>query len=625
MAGSEKRARLPFWSDMPLPHAEQDPPLSRGLSVPSTVHFGEFELDLRAAELRKDNRRVRLQEQPFQILVELLDHPGEVVLREEIRKKLWPGNTVVEFDHSINAAVKRLRDALQDSAESPRYIETVARRGYRFIGSVSREPESSPTGVGPAAMIMEGGARDQLQRNASIAVLPFANISGDIDNEYFSDGLAEELINELAHVPGLKVVARTSAFAFKGKQEDIRNIAQALGVENVLEGSVRKAGARVRISAQLIAANDGTHLWSERYDREMADIFAVQDEIAQAIAKALRVHIGGRPRQYIPRLPAYEAYLKARHCLAGFTRESLPRSRNFYEQAIALDAGFAPTHSGLAQALISLVLLGITPAHNAMPLAREAANRALEIDPALQEAHAVLGMVAALYDFDWNEAERRFRLAVAREPVPPYVRWYSSFAYLLPMGRTRESERQCRRGMEDDPISFIGGFHYASALLAGGNTEAAEAYLRQQSEFHSTLYQPYYLLALSQAVRGLHREALPAAEKAYSLAPWSTTTGGLVGGLLMRTGEANRANQLHEELLAGDRYGAPMGLSLFHVGCSEMAQAAQWAEKAVEQRDTRMILLMCLVRASQPKVLSSDSRWSAIARSLRFPPVILDE
>jgi len=444
-------------------------------------------------------------------------------------------------------------------------------------------------------------------------------------SSYFSDGLAEELINELVHVPGLKVVARTSAFAFKGRQEDIRKIAQALGVENVLEGSVRKAGSRVRISAQLIAANDGTHLWSERYDRDMTDIFAVQDEIAQAIANALRMHLGSRPRQYIPSVPAYEAYLKARHCLAGFTRESLPLSRDFYQQAIALDPGFAAAHSGLAQAIVTLVLPGITPAHIAMPLAREAANRALEFDPALQEAHAVLGMVAALYDFDWNEAERRFRLAMAREPIPPYVRWYYSFDYLLPMGRTRESERQCRRGREDDPLSFIGGFHYASALLAGGNTEAGEAYLRHHSEFHSTLYQSYYLLALSQAVRGLHGEAFCAAEKAYSLAPWSTTTGGLVGGLLMRTGETRRANQLHDELSAGDRYGAAMGLCLFHIGCSEMAEAAQWAEKAVEQRDTRMILLMCLVRASQPNLLSSESRWSAIARTLQFPQAVLDD
>jgi hypothetical protein len=215
--------------------------------------------------------------------------------------------------------------------------------------------------------------------------------------------------------------------------------------------------------------------------------------LPRPIATELRIHLRDRSRQYIPRLPAYEGYLKARHCLAGFTREYLPQSRTFYEQAIALDAGFAPAHSGLAMAFVSLVLLGVTAVHIGMPLAREAANMALEIDPALQEAHAVLGMVAALYDFNWNGAERRFRLAVAREAVPPYVRWYYSFAYLLPMGRTRESERQCRLGMEDDPLNFVGGFHYAGALLNGGNTDAGQAYLRQLSELHVSLYQPYCL------------------------------------------------------------------------------------------------------------------------------------
>jgi TolB-like protein len=598
-------------------------PAGRALSI---VRFGPYELDLRSAELRKKDFKIRLQEQPFQILVALLECPGEVVLREEIRRKLWPDETVVEFDHSINAAVKRLRDALCESAEKPRYIETLARRGYRFIGPVWHEEEkSSQPGIAPfataTAKLMEGATREPPQ-SASIAVLPFANASGDAESEYFSDGLAEELINELAHVPGLKVIARTSAFAFKGKQEDVRNIARALGVENIVEGSVRRAGTRVRITAQLIAAGDGTHLWSERFDREMADIFAVQDEIAQAIAAALRVRLS-RTRQYIPRLPAYEEYLKARHYLAAFTRESLARSKDLYENAIGMDADFAPAHSGLAMALVSLVLPGITPAHTAMPLADAAARRALDIDSLSQEAHAVLGMVAALYHFDWKEAKRRFQLAMAREPVSPYVCWYFSFSYLLPMGRAEESVRECMRGMEDDPLNFIGGFHYAAALLAGGNTEAGEAYLRRLSELYSNLYQPYYLLSLCQAVRGLHKEALAAAEKAYSLAPWSMTTRGLLAGILRCTGQTNRANELHGSLLAGDQYGAAMGLSLFHVGCAEMGPAGEWAERAVEQRDTRMILLMGLIRASQPTLFRSERKWSAIARTLGIPTAAL--
>lgn len=605
---------------------EQNISSPRNDSAHSIVRFGDFELDFRAAELRQRDRRVRLQDQPFQILVELLEHPGRVVLRETIRKKLWPDNTMVEFDQSINAAVKRLRDALQDSAESPRYIETVARRGYRFIASVSPQPEKvEQPGVAPLAPAAVWPMEGSPPQNASIAVLPFTNMSGDPENEYFSDGLTEELINELAHAPGLKVIARTSAFAFKGKQEDIRSIARTLGVGHIVEGSVRRAGSRVRIGAQLIAAKDGTHVWSERYDREMADIFALQDDIAQAIATALRLHLTGKSRQYRPSLPAYEAYLKARNCLAAFTRESLPQSKDLFEQVIRLDPDFALAHSGFAMALVVLVLPGITSAHIAMPLARAAATRALDIDPECQEAHAALGMVAALYEFDWDEAGRRFRLATARAPAAPYIRWYLSFSYLLPMGQARESVQECMRGLEDDPLNFMGGFHYAGALLAGGNAEDGESYLRHLAEVHLSLYQPWYLLALSQAVRGMHKDALAAAEKAYSLAPWSKTTKGLFGGLLRTIGEVNRAGELHRELMTCNDYGAAMGLVLFHVGCAEMEQAADAAEKAVEQRDTRMILLMGLMRAFRPNLVRSDGTWSAITRTLGIPVAMLDE
>jgi TolB-like protein len=580
----------------------------RGVSTTPIMRFGAFELDLRAAELRKHGRKIRLQEQPFQILVELLKRPGQVVLREEIRHKLWPNGTIVEFEHSINAAVKRLRDSLQDSAERPRYIETLARRGYRFI----------------AAVFYESEAASKTEAVNSIAVLPFANTSGDQDNEYFSDGLSEEIINELSRVRGLKVIARTSAFAFKGKQDDIRKIASALNVAHIVEGSVRRVGTRVRITAQLVAANVGTHLWSERYDREIADIFAVQNEIAQSIAAVLRVHLSFPSKQYIPKLSAYEAYLKARYCLAAFTRDSLPRSRDFYEQAIEADSGFAQAHSGLAMALVSVVLPGIIAAHDAMPIAKDAARKALELEPASQEAQAVLGMVAALYDLNWTEAERRFQLALTGDPVPAYVRWYYSFSYLIPMARTQEAVQQCTRGLQDDPLNFLGEFHFASALLAGGKTEDGEAHLRRVSEVHSNLYQPYYLLALSQSVRGLHEEAVSAAEKAYSLAPWSTTTRGLFAGLLKFAGQTTLAEQLRDRLPCEDHYGAAMGLSLFNIGCAEIELAAHWAQKAAEQRDTRIILLIALLRAFRPNLFLSETKWAAVARGSGIPTLLFE-
>jgi len=533
----------------------------------------------------------------------LLERPGEVVLREEIRGKLWPGSTVVEFDHSINAAVRRLRDALRESADKPRYIETLPRRGYRFIGEVRAAAGSPKAVIAP-----------------SIAVLPFMDLSGDKENEYFSDGLAEEIINNLTRTAGLKVIARTSAFAFKGKQEDIRKIAAALDVTNVLEGSVRRSGSRVRVVAQLIAAADGSHLWSERYDREMADIFAIQDEIAEAISSALQVRFSGAARPHTPQVPAYDAYLKARYCAAAFTRESLARSREFYERSIALDPGFVEARSGLAVAIFTSAFPGLSPAQEAMPLARAAAQSALDLDPASQEAHGVLGMIASAYELDWKEAERQFKLAMAREPVPTYVRWYCAM-HLLLVGRMREAAEQCIRGLKDDPLSFMGRFHYAAALLGAGNDDAGEAELRELCAIHPNLYQPFYLLGLSQSLRGLHAEARATAETAYILAPWNTGTTGLFAGALMRAGERRRAEELLENLLPGDRYGAPLGLLVHFVMCSEIEQAASWAWKVFEQRDPRLIFIVGLLRSPSHSLLRSSDSWSALAARLDLPGV----
>ncbi len=573
---------------------------SRSGNPASGIHFGPFELDVRAGELRKGDARVRLTEQPLQVLLMLLERPGEAVLREEIRSRLWSGSTVVEFDHGINSAVRRLRDALRDSAEKPRYIETLPRRGYRFIGQVKPTP-AAPGAVAP-----------------SIAVLPFADLSGDKENEYFSDGLAEEIINNLARIPGLKVIARTSAFAFKGKLEDIREIAAALGVANILEGSVRRAGSRVRVVAQLIAAADGSHLWSERYDRGMADIFDIQDEIAQAISSALQVHFSITTRSYTPQLPAYDAYLKARYCMAAFTRESLARSREFYERSIALDPRFVDARSGLAVAILTPVFLGLSPAQEAMPMARAAAQSALELDSNSQEARGVLGTIASVYEFDWKEAERQFKMATTREPVPTYVRWYY-FVYLLLVGRARESAEQCFRGLKDDPLSFLGRFHYAAALFSAGEDDAGEAELREVCAIHSNLYQPYYLLGLSQALRGLHAEALPTAEKAYALAPWNTGTTGLFAGALMHAGKRRQAEELLQNLLPGDRYGTPLGLLVYSLACAEIETAAEWAWKVLEQRDPRLIFNLALLRSPSQRLLQTSTSWSALAARLAIP------
>lgn len=402
------------------------------------------------------------------------------------------------------------------------------------------------------------------------------------------------------------------------KQEDIREIAAALAVTNVLEGSVRRAGSRVRVVAQLVAAADGSHLWSERYDREMADIFAIQDEIAEAISSALQVKFSGISTPYTPLLPAYDAYLKARYCLATFTRESLARSRDFYQRSIALDPGFVGARSGLAVAIFTSVLPGLSPAREAVPLARAAAQSALDLDPASQEAHGVLGMIASVYELDWKEAERQFKMAMTREPVPIDVRWYHSM-YLLLLGRLRESADQCISGLKDGPLNFMGHFHYAAALLATGDDAAGDVELRELCELHPNLYQSFYLLALSQSLRGLHAEARATAENAYTLAPWNTGTTGLLAGALMRAGERCRAEELLQSLLPGDRYGTPLGLLVYSLVCLEIEPAANWAWKVLEQRDPRLIFIMALLRSPSHSLLRSSGSWSALAARLNIP------
>jgi TolB-like protein/tRNA A-37 threonylcarbamoyl transferase component Bud32 len=449
----------------------------------------------------------------------------------------------------------------------------------------------------------------------SIAVLPFANMSRDADDEYFSDGLAEEIINLLAQVAGLKVIARTSAFAFKGKNEDIRKIAETLGVSNVLEGSVRRAGTRLRVTAQLIQAQDGMHLWSQRYDREMTDVFAVQDEIAAAIAEALQVKLDVAPaelRRYTPNLPAYEAFLKARYYWPKITPESLARSKEYYEQAIALDPGFALAHVGLADYFLLMTAgAGIMPAHQAMPLVRAGAQKALDLDPSLPDAHAMLGIVAGVYDYDWKEAERLFRLAMTRDPVPPQVHaWYGYF-YLLPMGRAEDAVEAIERGLQEDPLHLLFRVLLAFSMEAAGRYEDGATEFRRILELDENYWAAYSMLAWNHALRGMFPEALPLAEKGYSLAPWNVAAIAAFAAVLQRTGNTSRAEEVLQPLRsAPEAYAAPRGLAFFHLLCGEIDQAADWVEKCVEQRDPY---------STNNFNFRLGARWPALAKMMNLP------
>jgi serine/threonine-protein kinase len=304
------------------------------------------------------------------------------------------------------------------------------------------------------------------RRNPSpaIAVLPFANLGGQPEDEYFSDGLAEEIINVLAQAPGLRVTARTSAFAFRGERQDIREIARKLSVGTVLEGSVRRAGNRVRVTAQLIDAGDGCHLWSQRFDREMADIFALQDEIAQAIASALRTRLAGSPARRAPRnLEAYHAYLRGRYHLAKYTPSSMLKARENFEQAIAEDPAYAPAHAGLADFLLACGAFDIAPPTVALPQALAAARRAIACDENNAEAHAMVGSLEAIYLYEWQAAGRSFAHALELDRSSPWIRYRHALWYLRPTGQIDRAAAELRAVLELDPLSAL--YQWALAVI----------------------------------------------------------------------------------------------------------------------------------------------------------------
>jgi eukaryotic-like serine/threonine-protein kinase len=449
----------------------------------------------------------------------------------------------------------------------------------------------------------------------SIAVLPFANMSRDADDEYFSDGLAEEIINALAQVDGLKVIARTSAFAFKGQNTDIRRIAETLGVSNVLEGSVRRAGNRLRITAQLIHAADGTHLWSQRYDREITDIFAVQDEISQAISEALQLKLSPARERRMPSLPAWEAYLKYRDLQWRFTPEASKRSRECLEQALVLDPGFALPHVGLADYHLALSSVGGMPAREAMPRARDLARRALQLDPDLPEAHAMLGIVAAHYDLDWKEAERRFRLAMAREPISCHLRqWYSAF-YLTSVGRREEAKREMERVLKEDPLSQMWHYNYSETLQGLGLDDEALAAARNAVEIDPQFWLGWWHFGMIHSIHGRYAEARACAERAFAGAHWSPYSIGLMAGVLAHTGETERAEGLLAGL-RGDAYAGPVGLACYHLVLGEIDRTVEWAGKAVEQRFPAVIILV--ICPFEPR-LRQSAGWPALLKKMNLP------
>jgi serine/threonine-protein kinase len=453
------------------------------------------------------------------------------------------------------------------------------------------------------------------ERVPSIAVLPFANMSADKENEYFGDGLAEEVINALAQVPGLQVAGRTSSFCFRGKDLELVEVGRRLNVEHLLEGSVRRAGNRIRVTAQLIKVADGFHLWSERFDRELTDIFAIQDEMTHAIASALRFKLSADSstrRQHTPNLRAYEEYLKARDLWSRAMPGSFAQIKALLEHAIMLDPQFALPYSLLGGCYTMLANLGFRPAHEVMPLARAAEEEALRVDPTLPEAHALLGVCAGAFGHDWIGAEREWRLAMAREPISRDVRFWYGNHYLLPIGRIAEAVETMARALQDDPLNLLYRHIYARGLRHLGRLDEAEAELRGILDIDRNF--PWALETLGGvcAQQGNLEEALALTERAHVVTPWSYTVVGQLAALLHRAGDRKRTDVLLETLGTGEPYGASTGLAIFYAMSGDPEKAAEWAARGIAQRFLPLVYMVAPLLRSQPQ-------WPVLARLLNLP------
>ena len=372
------------------------------------IRFGTFELDVRAGELRERGAKIKLQEQPLRILEMLLAHPGQLVTRDELRTRLWPSHSFVDFDHGLNKAINKLREALGDSAESPRFVQTIPRRGYRMIA-------------------IPGKASGRVE---SLVVLPLEDLAHDPAQEYFADGLTEALITSLAHISALRVTSRTTAMRYKQMDKSLPQIAEELNVDAVVEGTVQRFGKRVRISAQLIEASTDTHMWAESYERDLRDVLALESEVARAIATEVQAKLTPREEVQLARArpavnpDAYEAYLLGRYWWGRRTAEGLKKGAEYFQQAIEKDPGYAPAYVGLADVASSAGWWGFAPPAGACGKAKVLARKSLEIDET-GEAHAALGLAILWYDYDCAAAGKEFQRAIALYPDYAFAHmWY---------------------------------------------------------------------------------------------------------------------------------------------------------------------------------------------------------
>jgi TolB-like protein/DNA-binding winged helix-turn-helix (wHTH) protein/Tfp pilus assembly protein PilF len=607
--------------------------------------FGVFEVDLRAGELRKHGLRVRLQAQPFQVLVLLLENAGKVVTREELQKKLWPADTFVDFDHGLNKTINKIREALSDTAESPRFVETVARRGYRFLAEVKAgdaAPTPSPefpTQAQPAAVtsdrpgitgklplppehvprslvwkisafvlvvLMASLAAWKLHFSnpppsviRSLAVLPMESLSSDPSQDYFADGMTDELISDLGQISALRVISRTSVMGYKHARKPLPQIARELNVDALVEGTVLRSGDQVRITAQLIEAASDKHLWSQSYEGELRDTLALQNKVARAIADQIQIKLNPQEQAVLKSVKvvnpqAYESYLKGRYFWNKRTANGLSVARAYFDQAVDQDPNYAQAYSGLADtyALLGDWQYAVMTPREALPKAKAAAVKALELDNTLGEAHNSLAFVLDGFDWDLDSGGKEFRRAI--ELNPGYAtahHWYSWHLALL--GRYDEALVEMRKAETLDPLSLVINADLAELLILAHSYDESIQQSRKTIEMDPNFALAHNQLAQAYLQKHMTDEAVTELREAVQLSGGSPTCIANLARAYATSGKTSEASKLLRDLMkrSSPNYSYASEIAMIYASLGDTNQAMNWLEKGYDERFNPGVLL----------------------------------
>jgi TolB-like protein/DNA-binding winged helix-turn-helix (wHTH) protein/Flp pilus assembly protein TadD len=579
------------------------------------LRFDAFELDVRAGELRKRGVRQRLQGQPLQVLATLLKRPGDLVTREEIRDEIWPADTFVDFDHSLHNAIARIRETLGDSADAPRFIETLPRRGYRFIERVEGPPEV-------VAVPDRTRLEPDLRTIESLAVLPLDDHSGDPSHEYFADGMTEALITNLAKIKALRVISRTSAMQYKGVRKSLPLIARELNVDAVIEGSVLRSGDRVRITAQLIHAVTDQHLWAESYERDFQDILSLQREIARHIANEVRVTLTplesarlGCARPVNPQ--AHEQYLMGRYHWNKRSEQGIRKALSHFQQAIEYDPTFAYGYAGLADSYNILGYYNATAPQDAYPKGRAAALTALTLDESLAEPHATLGVVKRDFEWDWAGADRAFQTAI--ETNPGYAAAYHWRSTLLSMlGKHDDAVAEKKKALAMDPLSVAITTDLARMFYFNHEYNRAIDQYRAALDMDPNFSSAHLWLAQAYEQKGMFAEAMSELEIGRSLSADSPYALARVAHGHAMSGKCDEAREMLRQLqaLAPRKYVSAYDVAMIHVALQDRDEAFASLENAFGERSVGLGYLQV---EPQLDPLRSDQRFRELVRRVGLP------